>query len=64
MEKYDSLAVITLVATDRTHRHWLELGILGDSPYHFTGEELRSHAIDAEGWNESQEFFDSIEDLV
>lgn len=40
------------------------MGMPGDCPYHFTSEELRSHAVDAEGWNEVQDFFDSIEGLV
>lgn len=64
-EKYDSKIVIIYAATDHhTHRHWWELGIPSDCPYHFTNEELMSHAIDAGGWNEVQKFFDTIEDLV
>lgn len=34
--------------------HWNELGIQGECPYHFTQGELRSHSIDAKGWNEAQ----------
>ncbi|RAK73407.1 uncharacterized protein BO72DRAFT_471672 [Aspergillus fijiensis CBS 313.89] len=45
-------------------RHWQELGIQGGCPYHFMQDELHSHAVDAEGWNEVQEFFDRIEGLV
>ncbi|KAJ5226519.1 hypothetical protein N7468_007744 [Penicillium chermesinum] len=45
-------------------RHWQELTTRGDCPYHFTEEELRSHMVDAEGWNEVQDFFDSIDGLV
>ncbi|KAJ5472136.1 hypothetical protein N7539_008705 [Penicillium diatomitis] len=36
----------------------------GNCSYHFTEEELKSHAVDAEGWNEVRDFFDRIEDLV
>ncbi|KAL4894696.1 hypothetical protein BDV59DRAFT_212029 [Aspergillus ambiguus] len=35
-----------------------------DCPYRFTEDELRRHAVDAEGWNKVQDFFDSIESLV
>lgn len=45
-------------------RHWQELGIQGECPYHFTQDELHSHSADAEGWNEVQDFFNSIEGLV
>ncbi|KXG52885.1 Aminoglycoside phosphotransferase [Penicillium griseofulvum] len=45
-------------------RHWKELGIQGDCPIHFTEDDLQSHLVDAEGWNEVQDFFDSIEGLV
>ncbi|KAF9894411.1 Phosphotransferase enzyme [Aspergillus nanangensis] len=45
-------------------RHWKELCHQGDCPYHFTEEELKSHAADADGWNEVQDFFDSIDGLV
>ncbi|KAJ5587245.1 uncharacterized protein N7459_003010, partial [Penicillium hispanicum] len=45
-------------------RHWKELDIQGDCPFHFTNDELNSHSVDAEGWNEVQDFFDSIEGLV
>ncbi|KAJ5138425.1 uncharacterized protein N7515_003273 [Penicillium bovifimosum] len=45
-------------------RYWQELGIQGECPYHFTQDELRSHSVDSEGWNEVQDFFDSIEGLV
>jgi hypothetical protein len=33
-------------------------------PIHFTEADLKSHWQDAEGWNEVQDFFDSINDLV
>ncbi|GIJ89511.1 phosphotransferase enzyme [Aspergillus pseudoviridinutans] len=45
-------------------KHWQEIGIQGNCPYHFMEEELKGHAADAEGWNEVQDFFDSIEGLV
>ncbi|KAJ5581571.1 hypothetical protein N7535_000191 [Penicillium sp. DV-2018c] len=45
-------------------RYWQELGIQGECPYHFTQDELHSHSVDAEGSNEVQDFFDSIEGLV
>ncbi|GES57339.1 aminoglycoside phosphotransferase [Aspergillus terreus] len=45
-------------------RHWHDLSPQGDCPYHFTEEELRSHAADAEGWNEGQDFFDDIDSIV
>ncbi|KAJ5828208.1 uncharacterized protein N7525_006461 [Penicillium rubens] len=35
-------------------RHWKELGIQGEFPYHFT------HSVDAKGWNEAK----SIEGLM
>ncbi|OKP10478.1 Altered inheritance of mitochondria protein 9, mitochondrial [Penicillium subrubescens] len=45
-------------------RYWHELGIQGDCPYRFTQAELHNHSVDADGWNEVQDFFDSIEGLV
>lgn len=36
----------------------------GECPIHFTDNELQGHLVDAEGWNEVQDFFDSIEGLV
>ncbi|KAJ5445860.1 hypothetical protein N7491_001942 [Penicillium cf. griseofulvum] len=45
-------------------RHWQELGIQGECPYHFTQDEIHSHFVDAEGWNEVQDFLNSIEGLV
>jgi hypothetical protein len=45
-------------------RHWQELGIQGECPYHFTQDELHSHSVDAEGWIEVQDFFNGIEGLV
>ena len=45
-------------------RYWKELGIQGKCPYHFTQDELIRHSRDSEGWNDVQDFFESIEDLV
>ncbi|RMD39278.1 hypothetical protein DV735_g5850, partial [Chaetothyriales sp. CBS 134920] len=45
-------------------RYWQELGHDMDCPIHFTDDEVKQHLQDAEGWNEVQDFFDSIEDLV
>jgi hypothetical protein len=50
--------------TLKTPRYWKELGVSGDCPIHFTEEEIKCHLQDAEGWNEVQDFFDSIEGLV
>ena len=33
-------------------------------PIQFTQDELKSHAEDADGWNEVQDFWDSVENLV
>lgn len=56
--------ILTLLIPDWSPRNWKELGIQEDCPIHFTEDELKSHLVDAEGWNEVQDFFDSIEDLV
>ncbi|CEJ62326.1 hypothetical protein PMG11_10828 [Penicillium brasilianum] len=45
-------------------RYWHELGIEGVCPYHFTQAELHNHSVDADGWNEVQDFFDSYDGLV
>lgn len=45
---------------DCSLRYLNELGVQGDCPIHFTQDELESRLVDAEGWNEVQEFFDSI----
>ncbi|KAJ5094988.1 hypothetical protein N7532_007279 [Penicillium argentinense] len=45
-------------------KHWQEMGIQVNCPYHFTEEELKSHAVDAEAWNEVHDFFDGIQGLV
>ena len=33
-------------------------------PIHFTEDEVQSHLADAEGWNEVQDFWDSVEGVV
>jgi hypothetical protein len=33
-------------------------------PIHFTEDELRAHAQDSDGWNEVQDFWDSVDGLV
>lgn len=40
------------------------MGIDKQCPIHFPEDELKSHLEDAEGWNEVQDFFDKIENLV
>lgn len=40
------------------------MGIQRACPIHFTDDELKSHLKDSEGWNEVQDFFDSVEGLV
>ncbi|KAI2790279.1 hypothetical protein POX_d05788 [Penicillium oxalicum] len=45
-------------------KHWQAMGFQGKCPYYFTEKELKRHAVDAEGWNEVEDFFDRIEDLV
>jgi hypothetical protein len=64
IEKYDLVNLIIPTGADYTNRHQEEIRIQGNCPYHFTEEELKSHAVDPEGWNEVQEFFDRIDGLV
>lgn len=47
-----------------SHRYWDELGFNIHCPIHFTEDELRSHLDDAEGWNEVQDFWDSVAGIV
>ncbi|OJJ51154.1 hypothetical protein ASPZODRAFT_327067 [Penicilliopsis zonata CBS 506.65] len=61
---WDDDIVSFRAALINVERYWDELGIQGDCPYHFTQKELDSHLVDAEGWNDVADFFDSIEDLV
>ncbi|KAI9836106.1 MAG: hypothetical protein M1819_001722 [Sarea resinae] len=48
----------------RIEKYWDELGTNVPCPIHFPEEELRSHSNDAEGWNEVQDFWESIAGLV
>ncbi|TVY94253.1 Altered inheritance of mitochondria protein, mitochondrial [Lachnellula willkommii] len=48
----------------RMERYWDELGFNIPCPIHFTEDELRSHLDDAEGWNEVQDFWDSVAGIV
>ncbi|KAJ0417136.1 hypothetical protein BJY00DRAFT_303689 [Aspergillus carlsbadensis] len=63
-----TLSQLYLLETERQTLYllklWQDLGTTGNCPYHFTEEELKNHLADADGWNEVQDFFDSIEDLV
>lgn len=56
--------LVTPTKADYINRHWQEIEIEGNCHYQFTEEELKGYAIDAEGWNEAQDFFDSIEGLM
>jgi len=40
------------------------MGFDRECPIHFSEDELRIHLQDAEGWNEVQDFFDNIRELV
>lgn len=40
------------------------MGIDSPCPIHFTADELRSHSEDSEGWNEVQEFWESVAGIV
>jgi hypothetical protein len=65
VERYVSrYFIIPCSAFNFYFRYWHEIGIEGDCPYHFTQAELSNYSVDADGWNEVQEFFDSIEGLV
>jgi hypothetical protein len=45
-------------------RYWKELDIDGECPIHFSEDELKSHLEDIGGWNDVQDFFDLVENLV
>lgn len=47
-----------------SYSYWNELDVDTPCPFHFTKEELQSHAKDGEGWNEVQDFWDSVAGLV
>lgn len=46
------------------NRYWDELSTDISCPIHFTAEELQDHAKDGQGWNDVQEFWDSVSSLV
>jgi hypothetical protein len=45
-------------------RAWKELGIEEPWPVHFSKEEKKKHLEEGEGWNEVQDFFDSLSSAV
>lgn len=47
-----------------SYRYWKDIDIDMPCPIHFTKEELQSHAKDGEGWNEVQDYWDSVSGLV
>ncbi|KAE8146569.1 kinase-like domain-containing protein [Aspergillus avenaceus] len=63
-DSWDDDIVALREALVKVERHWNELGISSDCPIHFTEEDIKQHLEDAEGWNEVQDFFNGIEDLV
>ncbi|KAL3458409.1 kinase-like domain-containing protein [Aspergillus heterothallicus] len=44
----------------RIEKHWAEIGLDFPCPFHFTEGEVEAHARDSEGWNEVQDFWESI----
>ncbi|KAL4785959.1 hypothetical protein BJX76DRAFT_366412 [Aspergillus varians] len=48
----------------RVEKYWNELGFDFPCPIHFTGNELRIHAEESEGWNDVQDFCDSVSDII
>ena len=40
------------------------MGLEGPCPIHFTEEDISNHLKDGEGWNDAQDFWDSISGLV
>ncbi|KAL2862667.1 uncharacterized protein BJX67DRAFT_391106 [Aspergillus lucknowensis] len=45
-------------------KYWNELGVDIPCPIHFTDEELRFHEEDGEGWNDAQDFWDSVSMII
>ncbi|EER39391.1 phosphotransferase enzyme family protein [Histoplasma capsulatum H143] len=45
-------------------RNWFELGTTNPCPFHFSEDEIRQHHEDGEGFNETQDFWDSVEEVV
>ncbi|PTU21289.1 hypothetical protein P175DRAFT_0459676 [Aspergillus ochraceoroseus IBT 24754] len=48
----------------RIEKYWDELGFKSPCPIHFTQDELRIHAEEGEGWNDVQDFWNSVSDIV
>ncbi|KAL3428980.1 kinase-like domain-containing protein [Aspergillus tetrazonus] len=48
----------------RIEKYWNELGFDFPCPIHFTEDELRIHSEESEGWNEVQEFWDSVSFII
>lgn len=46
------------------HRYWNEFDITMPCPFHFSSDEIQSHERDGEGWNEAQDFWDSVRGLI
>ena len=45
-------------------RHWSEIHPDIPCPIEFTDEELKAHLQDGEGWNETADFWDSLQGFV
>lgn len=45
-------------------RYWNELGFDFPCPIHFTEDELQNHATDGNGWNDVQDFWNSVAGIV
>ncbi|PIG83018.1 hypothetical protein AARAC_004887 [Aspergillus arachidicola] len=48
----------------RVERYWSELGTDAPCPIYFTESELRTHAEEGEGWNDVQDFWDSVASII
>ncbi|KKK20511.1 phosphotransferase family protein, partial [Aspergillus rambellii] len=48
----------------RIEKYWDELGFKSPCPIHFTQDELRIHAEEGEGWNDVQDFWNSVSDII
>ncbi|KAE8143675.1 kinase-like domain-containing protein [Aspergillus pseudotamarii] len=48
----------------RVEKCWNEFGTDAPCPIHFTESELRTHAEESQGWNDVQEFWDSVASIM
>ncbi|PYH40452.1 phosphotransferase family protein [Aspergillus saccharolyticus JOP 1030-1] len=48
----------------RLERYWNELGFDIPCPIHFTEDDLRVHAEESDGWNDVQDFWNSVANVV